>query len=1031
VLLTLGPLNDRLIWLHLLQSTSQQMVYMRQKMLFVSLLTALFSGSVNSATWDPDLEWHTISTQHFNITFHNGEEQLAAELAETSEEIWAVLTEDMQTFPDRRTEIVLVDNTDIANGYAMTLPVNTIVIYVTAPTEGSSLGLYEDWLQAITTHEYAHILHLDTVEGIPRFLRRVLGRVIGPNLISPWWIVEGQATYQETRFTSGGRGRAPSAQMIIRMSILEDNFPSLGEMDGWGSDLPAGNTRYLFGQSFLQYIADNTTEDAWTRWNHTYGGWLPYALPAERVFGRSFDDFYVDWRAHLQELFSNVQADLESEGLSDFDVISDGESSCSAPTFSPDGESLVYSCYNMATGGNIFIANSDGSEPRVHLEGITGKSFSWRPDSSGYVYAAPHSVGLFNTYYDVYSASVDSDRPRALTSGARMRDPELSPNGSDLLMVNNEVQNNNLQRMRIDQTTTELTSFHDHTQFSTPRYSPNGEFIAVSAWRNGLRDIWIQTKDGDRWRSITNDTHLDTSPSFSPDGSTLFFSSERSGIPNIYAVDMDSEELWRVTNVLGGAFQPDVSPDGEMLAFQSFTTNGHDIALMPLNRDNWILEGPLELVDNGPNGDLSYVADPNWRSGLSEAPPSPYVSGGDEPEETPEEIGGYPVNPYNPLPTLLPPRYLMPGLYSTTFGLMGVLQTGSSDTLRHYGYSAYLTARTDNQDIGWGGALFFNKWLPSFTLGAYSHSVPYGDIFVETTTEVGTNIPGLESSLTRYWDNRLRMYASVSYPLKRNLVTWIRWSGINRSPLYDIPDNAYRPWLPTRGFLSSIGGGIRTGKSSYYPYSISPEDARLASITTKLTSSLIGSYILNNEDIPQDFDQLQITSEIREYLKLPFASNHVLALRAAGGASFGDRLKYGSFRLGGNYGESGYYALPDEYISLRGWKVASVSGDWYGLASAEYRFPIARIDTGYSTVPLFLKSLHGAIFVDAGTAFDDLEVTPSPLFGIGTELRLTGIIGWGLGLQARLGYAFALSNMDGAISPVSPESLYFRFGTSF
>jgi hypothetical protein len=1004
---------------------------MQYKMLFAVLLTTLFSKGAAAAAWDPELDWHTVSTPHFNITFHNGELQLATELAETSEEIWSLLTEDMQTFPDRPTEIVLVDNTDIANGYAMTIPVNTIVIYVTAPTEGSSLGLYEDWLQAITTHEYAHILHLDTVEGIPKLLRRVLGRVIGPNLISPWWIVEGQATYQETRFTSGGRGRAPSAQMIIRMAILEDNFPSLGEMDGWGSDLPAGNTRYLFGQSFLQYIADNTTEDAWTRWNHTYGGWLPYALPAERVFGKSFDDFYVEWRAHLQEHFTGVQQQVESDGLSDFEIISDGESSCSAPTFSPDGESLVYSCYNMASGGNIFVANSDGSEPRVHLEGLTAKSFSWRPDSSGYVYGAPHSVGLYNSYYDVYSANIDGDRPRAMTSGSRMRDPELSPNGAELLMVNNEVQNNNLHRMRIDQTTTELTDFTDHTQFSTPRYSPNGEFIAVSTWHHGMRDIWIQTKDGEHWRKITNDTHLDTSPSFSPDGSLLYFSSERSGIPNIYAVDLQTEELWRVTNVVGGAFQPDISSDGQTLAFQSFSTNGHDIALMPIDRESWQLVGSLDVEQGGANGSLSLVADPNWRSGRSEAPPTTFSAEDEEPEETPSEINGYPVNPYNPMPTLVPPRYVMPSFYSTSFGLMGVLQTGGSDTLRQYGYSAYLTARTDNQDLGWGGAFLINKWRPSITFGAYSYTVPYGDIFVETPSEVGTNIPGLESSLTRYWDNRLRMYASVAYPLRRNLLAWVRWSGIQRSPLYDIPDNAYRPWLPTRGLLSSIGGGIRTSKASVYPYSISPEDARLASVTTKLTSSWLGSYILDNADEAQGFDQLQITGEIREYLKLPFSTNHVLALRVAGGASFGDRLKYGSFRLGGNYGESGYYALPDEYISLRGWQVASNSGDWYGLASAEYRFPIARIDSGYSTLPLFIKNLHGAIFVDAGTAFDDLEVTPTPLIGVGTELRLTGIVGWGLGLQARIGYAFALSNQDGAISPLSPESLYFRFGTSF
>ena len=159
-----------------------------------------------AASVDPELEWKTLKTEHFNITYHQGEEQLAADLAHTAERVHSILTVDMKHAPDRSTEVVLIDHTDVANGYAQTLPVNTIVIFVTAPTEISSLGLYEDWLEAIFTHEYAHILHLDTVTGVPKILRKIMGRIISVNQISPWWIVEGFATYQETRFTTGGRG---------------------------------------------------------------------------------------------------------------------------------------------------------------------------------------------------------------------------------------------------------------------------------------------------------------------------------------------------------------------------------------------------------------------------------------------------------------------------------------------------------------------------------------------------------------------------------------------------------------------------------------------------------------------------------------------------------------------------------------------------------------------------------------------------------------------------------------------------------
>ena len=164
------------------------------RFLILCAVTLASGFTAHTASYDPELEWKTLRTEHFNITFHQGEEALAEALATTAERVHILLTEDMKHQPNRATEVVLVDHTDVANGYAQTLPVNTIVIFVTAPTESSSLGLYEDWLEAIFTHEYAHILHLDTVEGIPKWVRKFLGRIISVNQVSPWWIVEGLAT---------------------------------------------------------------------------------------------------------------------------------------------------------------------------------------------------------------------------------------------------------------------------------------------------------------------------------------------------------------------------------------------------------------------------------------------------------------------------------------------------------------------------------------------------------------------------------------------------------------------------------------------------------------------------------------------------------------------------------------------------------------------------------------------------------------------------------------------------------------------
>ena len=986
-----------------------------------------------AASVDPELEWKTLKTEHFNITYHQGEKQLATDLAQTAERVHSILTVDMKHAPDRPTEVVLMDHTDIANGYAQTLPVNTIVIFVTAPTEISSLGLYEDWLEAIFTHEYAHILHLDTVTGIPKLLRKIMGRIISVNQISPWWIVEGFATYQETRFTTGGRGRAPAAQMMIRMAILEDMFPELGQLDGWISDPPGGNLRYLFGQSFLQYIADHSSEDIWTRWIHSYGGWIPWVLPAKQVLGKSFETFYAQWKAALENEYQTLKAQLEEDGLTAFDVVSDGEDVCYGPAYSPSGDQLVFSCSDRAEGSSILSLEAEAEEPKTLLENHFAKAVRWRSDGKAFVFSTPHSVGFYNLYEDIYFHEIGSKSAKALTSAKRARDPVFSPNGSELIMIRNKAQDNNLFRMRIDQSLEALTNHSDHTQYSTPVFSPNGRFIALSKWQSGYRDIWIYDDSGQPYRRLTADTHIDRDPAFSADGKTLFFSSDRTGIPNLFAYDLETEELWQVTNVLGGAFQPSPHPSGDTIAFQSYSTNGHDIAVMDWKKEDWRSAGATHR-DRIYRGVLSAVFDPQPPPTPS-APPSSEV---EQDSKAPLQVSDpasqdFTITDYSPIPSLFPPRFVMPGIYQGGFGFMGVLMTGGADTLRQYGYSGYLTYRTDAKYLGGGAGVTINRWRPIMSAGASTYAVPYGDIYVESPSGVGPNIPGIESARIRYWDKRVRGYAALAYPIRNNFAVYGRWVGTNRSPLNGIPDSAYRPFLPTRGFVSQLAGGVRWVRGGSNTYSISPEGARVISLNAKLTPSWLGSYTLqyiNEEDQKTPFDQLQVTAEIRDYVDVPYFANHVLALRAAGGASFGDNFRYGSFRLGGNYGESAYYVLADEIISLRGWPIAAISGDWYYLASAEYRFPIWRIDRGIQTLPIFFRNFHGAVFVDLGSAFDEPETPELPHLGTGAELRFNTILGWGALIQTRAGYAFSLYP-NGGIQPTSPESWYFRLGTSF
>jgi hypothetical protein len=128
--------------------------------------TAMAAGS-----YDPALQYRTVTSPRFAVHYPPGARNLGLRVSRMAEEI---LVRDAALFgflPEGPIDIMMVDNTDEANGFAQVLPKNTIHIYLSAPTELAGLSSYEDWLRILLTHEIAHICDLDQSWGFTRALR--------------------------------------------------------------------------------------------------------------------------------------------------------------------------------------------------------------------------------------------------------------------------------------------------------------------------------------------------------------------------------------------------------------------------------------------------------------------------------------------------------------------------------------------------------------------------------------------------------------------------------------------------------------------------------------------------------------------------------------------------------------------------------------------------------------------------------------------------------------------------------------------
>ena len=159
----------------------------RYRVLIAASVAAAGVTDCRAATrYDWRLRFGTIRTTHFDIHAHRGEEALAWRLATIVEDVRATLQPALG-LPRGRVHVILVDQTDLSNGWANPFPYDAIEITAAPPASETSIGNTDDWLRVAFTHEYTHILHLDRTRGWMEGVRRVFGRApfAFPNLFLP------------------------------------------------------------------------------------------------------------------------------------------------------------------------------------------------------------------------------------------------------------------------------------------------------------------------------------------------------------------------------------------------------------------------------------------------------------------------------------------------------------------------------------------------------------------------------------------------------------------------------------------------------------------------------------------------------------------------------------------------------------------------------------------------------------------------------------------------------------------------------
>ncbi|RCK74508.1 MAG: tolB protein precursor [Ignavibacteriae bacterium] len=574
------------------------------KLLFLFLFVTIVTAQEEAP--HPELEWYTIETEHFYVHYHKGAERTAQLTAKIAEEIYEPVTSLYNHKPDQKVSWIIKDYDDYSNGASYFYD-NKIEIWATSMD--FDLRGTHNWLRNVLTHEFTHIIQIQTSmkfgRRIPAFYFQWLGYeaerrpdvLYGfPNVIVsyplsgfvvPAWFAEGTAQFNraELEYDFWDTHR----DMILRMYALDGNMLSWEEMSVFGKTSLGNESSYNAGFAFVSYIANKYGIDKVVEISRNLSSLTEYSIDGaiKRAIGVDGKTLYNDWRKSLEEEY-NLRVQSIKNNLVEGEKIANVGFGNFYPTFSPDGKKVAYVSNKEADYfflSSLYVYDLEKKQEKKLKEGVRS-SLSWSPDGKKIFYSKNTSDNKhWSNVYDIYYYDLETEKEIRITKGRRASYPAIKPDGKQIAYVVNKDGTTNLAIALYDDSLKELkeeillTNFSNGEQVYNPKWSPDGEKIIFDYSIKDGRDIAIidiVTKELDFIFSGPEDTR---SATYTIDGENILYSSDESGIFNIYKYNLETKQKTQLTNVLGGAFMPSINQNNE-LVYATYQSTGYKIALM-------------------------------------------------------------------------------------------------------------------------------------------------------------------------------------------------------------------------------------------------------------------------------------------------------------------------------------------------------------------------------------------------------------------------------------------------------------------
>lgn len=920
----------------------------------------------------PGENWLQVRGQDFNVIYPARHEQQAREMLDVLRATKPGTDAFLGVDRPYTLTAILSDQSDSGNGFVTPFPYKTEINAIALRGRGLSRR-HHSWNEVVTAHELVHAAQAEF--RLPRSFTGIAGR-FAPDfaralgLFQPSGVVEGLAVYRESQIPEGaGRLNHPYFLMQARAGMMENGGWSLAQAIEDPDYTRPFDRFYQGGSLFVDFLMDSYGQDkviSSLRWQQRipFSG---YGSNMRLAFDRSPRKVEADFKEWFMEREQALRMEIGTLSPSGVLLQRRGQTH-RRPFWLADGSVVTFALgYNLPRG--FQRVSPYGEAERVSRNEITDDAvYQLTPDSHFIYYSRytehPYAPQAKTSWS--YRLNLASGEEERLEGSGHTYNPVVT-HDDRLLALRSFGQYNRIVELTSGEQETRLE--HRALEIVSLAPRPGSDSLAVIA-KSGRHqaaflidssaDDWVLTP----WIGFEGSTIYDGS--WSENGRYFAFTSDRSGIMNVYVLDAWQESLVQATNALYGAMEGHVSADGSQLVFVEYGEEQFDLKTMSL-----IGPGIQVISRDAANGTWNTT----WQDDQDQVNPFQEL---DESFET--------ARSYNPW-RHLGPRMVYPTVY------LDQQRERDADARLGFGVGLAMQGTDPLQRYAWYSEGIIQKNRLWGEIGLQTGVLPFrpGIKVDRRPSTVDARVQGQEGA-QRVVRDRISWSVSATLP-------------------HTIEQNVHRT-----SFVPSLSLAYRSDAFMDDDLNVLQERRGRLALQPSL---FMGRRMLRN---PRDiwptsgqfiswFSDIELNRDVGDKRRgsITFANVYLPIMRRTNTSI---RLDVGHLYQN----RAGIFGL--RFFKPTGWEDALVLDDHYGRMGLRIRQPIAFLDNGWLTIPVFLRAIYLKAGAEMVARLEDTSQRYSTVsVGLGVKFRILHFFNFDVSWDA--GYRLQDKEWDGVWNTVS------------